>query len=52
MILCVSLATKRVRVKTHALVARLLEEAVKEGTGLRELAGCRLSESCNSDVCV
>lgn len=48
----VSLVTKKVRVKTHALVARLLEEAIKEGTGLRELAGCRLLESCNSDVCV
>lgn len=34
----VSLATKRVQVQTLALVARLLEQAVVEGTGPRELA--------------
>lgn len=48
----VSLVTKRVRVKTLALTARLLEQAVVEGTRPRELAGGRPSESCNSDVCV
>lgn len=34
----VSLATKRVRVQTLALAARLLGQAVVEGTGPRELA--------------
>lgn len=48
----VSLATKRVRVKTLALAARLLEQAVVGGTGPRELAGSRPSVSCNSDACV
>lgn len=47
-----ALATRGVRVKTRALAARLLEQAVLGGTRLRALIGDGPLESHNSGLCV
>lgn len=47
-----ALATRGVRVKTRALAARLLEQAVLGGARPRALVGDGPSESRNSGLCV